>query len=149
MSSKKLVRKVHLQALLILSAYLIVSKIISIKSATDESLLVSFIAPFIFGVVSSFIFLYLFGHEDFFHFIKEVEKVEGKQEKNYLKKFKHYGKIFTVLIIGTVGGPIFSALTVRFLLRRIWSRYLLLTLNSLFSTLLTTALFKGGIRLFA
>ena len=36
--------------------------------------------PYFFGVAAGIIFLYHFSHEDFFHFIKEVEREEKKKE---------------------------------------------------------------------
>jgi uncharacterized membrane protein len=103
----------------------------------------SFLGPFIFGVLTSFIFLYLFSHEDFFHFIKEVEKKEERKEEEYLRKYKHLGKIAAVLAIGAIGGVIFAALTVRLLLINYKYRYLILLISMFFSTIFTVGVAKG------
>jgi uncharacterized membrane protein len=103
----------------------------------------SFLGPFIFGAVMSFMFLYLFSHEDFFHFIKDVEKKEEKKEEQYLKKFKHFGKIVAVFVIALIGGTIFAALTVRLLLAHYKYRYLILLLSMVLSTVFSVGIVKG------
>ncbi len=145
---KPLLRKVHFQAFLFLIIYTILSKTIFIKSVTLSSVALSFFIPYVYGVVAGVIFLYLFNHEDFFHFMKDVEKKEEKKEKGLLKKYLHYGKILSTLIIATVGGPVFSALTIRFLLNRFWYKYLILAVGNIASTAMGVALAKGVIYVF-
>ena len=141
--NKRFIRPIHIQTFFIVVGYLLISKLVFFKFVTGPDLTTSFLGPFIFGVVTSFIFLYLFSHEDFFHFIKEVEKKEEKKEKGYLKKYKHFGKVAAVLIIGTIGGVILAALTVRLLLIHYKYRYLILLISMFFSTIFTVGLAKG------
>ena len=143
MLMKKFLRPVHLQAIIFLIVYNIVSKTIFIKSVLQSVYFITFSGPFIFACVAGAIFLYLLRHEDFFHFIKEVERQEDKKERGYLNKFKHHGKILATLIIATIGGPIFSTLTIRLLLPKYKYPYLLLFIGNIFSTLFSTGLAKG------
>jgi hypothetical protein len=138
-------RPIHLQAVVFLVVYTILSKTIFIKSIASENLAVNFFSPYIFGVAAGIIFLYLLNHADFFHFIKEVEKAERKKENNYLKKYLHFGKVLSTLIIATIGGPVFAALTVRLLLNKVWYKYLLIAAGNLTSTILGVSLAKGAL----
>ena len=140
---KGLIRPVHIQTLFVIVAYLVVSKFVFFKFVTGSNITKAFLGHFIFGVVTSFIFLYLFSHEDFFHFIKEVEEREEKKEDRYLKKYKHFGKVAAVLVIGTIGGVIFAALTTRLLLIHYKYKYLILLISMFFSTAFSVGLVKG------
>lgn len=142
-NKKGFICPVHLQALVIIILYLIISKIVFIKFVTDPSLPISFLGPFVYGAVSSMLFLYLFSHEDFFHFMKEVEREEEKKEKGYIKKYKHFGKVIAVIFVGIIGGTIFAALTARFLLMNYKYKYLILILSMLFSTIVSVGIAKG------
>ena len=88
---KGFIRPIHIQTLLVIIGYLLVSKFVFFKFVIGTDITEAFLGPFIFGVLTSFIFLYLFSHEDFFHFIKEVEEREEKKEGRYLKIYKHFG----------------------------------------------------------
>lgn len=143
-----LIRGVHIQAIFFLVVYTIISKAVFIKSITSSNMFIVFLVPYFFGITAGIIFLYLFNHEDFFHFMKEVEKEDGKKEKKYLKRFKHYGKIISTLIIAAIGGPIFSALTIRFLLNNVWYRYILIAVGNIASTLFAIFFTGGLLRLF-
>ena len=147
LSVKKFFRKIHLHTLLVLVVYFSVSKIVFVHSLLNKNLFNSFLFPFVFGVIASFVFFFLFNHDDFFHFIKEIENAEKKKEKKYVRSFKHWGKVATAVIAGTVGGPILSALSVRLLLRRNKFRFVFLILNSVLSTVWTTSVLKGGYNL--
>lgn len=137
----------HLQAVVLTVIYLVVSKIVFVNFVINKNILVAFFGPYIFGVLTSFMFLYLFSHEDFFHFMKEVEKKEKKKENEYLKKYKHLGKIAAVMVIGTIGGTILAALTVRLLLAHLKYRYLVLLIAMFFSTIFTVGIAKGLLNL--
>lgn len=141
--NKSFFRPVHLQAIIFLVVYNIISKTVFLKSLLHSEYFINFIGPFLFSCMAGSIFLYLFRHEDFFRFIKEVERQESKKEKGYLKRFAHHGKILTTLIIATIGGPIFSALTIRLLLPKYEHPYVLLFVGNIFSTLFSTGLAKG------
>jgi hypothetical protein len=140
---KKFIRPIHVQTLFIIVGYLIISKLVFFKFVTGPNITMSFLGPFIFGIVTSFIFLYLFSHEDFFHFIKDVEKKEEKKESQYLRKYKHFGKVLATLIIGAIGGTILASLTTRLLLTHYRYKYLILLVSMFFSTMFTVGLAKG------
>lgn len=142
---KPLLRSVHLQAIVLMLFYTLLSKFIFVKSITSDSYYINFFGPYIYGVVAGAIFLYLFSHEDFFHFIKDIEKQQKTKESKYLKKYIHYGKVICSLIVATVGGPVFSALTVRLLLNRVWFKYILIAIGNIPSTVLAVAMGKGAL----
>ena len=136
-------RPIHLQAIIFLIVYNLLSKTIFIKSILSNNYLVNFFGPYLFGVVFGSIFLYLLKHEDFFHFMKEVEREEKGKEKKFLKKFLHHGKVLATLIITAIGGPIFGALTIRLLLPRYKYSLPLLYIGNIFSTILNVGIAKG------
>ncbi|MFA6007531.1 MAG: hypothetical protein WC784_02710 [Candidatus Shapirobacteria bacterium] len=139
---------IHLETIAVLVGYFLVSNFILVKSLAHANVYVSFLVPLIFGVGSSWTFLYLFSHQDFWHFIKNLADQEKKQENKYLGKFKHYGKIFTCILISAFGGPIFLALTTRFLFSEKENRYLIVTASNIVSTLLIVAVAKGFLGIF-
>ena len=136
-------RLVHLEAIAILIVYFIVSNFILVVSVANASIYISFFAPLLFSVLSTFVFLYLFGHNDFFHFIINFEKEEKGNEKKYLNRFKHFGKIIICILISVIGGPIFLALTVRYLFSESKKRYLIALISTLISTIFSVAFAKG------
>ena len=142
-TNKHFVRPVHIHTLLFTLGYAFLSRFIFIKSVVNQNIFISFLVPFIFGLIACVVLLYLFNHEDFFHFIKDVEKKERKTEKKYLKKYYHHSKILACVLIGTVGGSFFLALTIRFLLNRFAYRYLVIIISVFCSTLLSMGLAKG------
>jgi hypothetical protein len=72
-----------------------------------------------------------------------IEKEEKGQEKKYLDKFSHYGKIAASIIVGAIGGPIFLALTIRFLFSKSENRYLIAFVSTLVSSIFMVSLAKG------
>ncbi len=142
-NKKGFFRPIHLKAFFIIAGYILASRIVFFKFVTGSNMILSFLGPFVFGVLMSFIFLYLFSHEDFFHFIREVEKKEERKEGEYLRKYKHFGKIAAVIVISLIGGTIFAALTVRLLLAHYKYRYLILLVSTFVSTVFTVSLAKG------
>lgn len=144
---KGFLRPIHFQALLFTLAYYGISKFVFIESVANKNLLISFIGPFSFGVVSCLVFLYLFSHEDFFHFIKSLEKKENGKEKKFLKKYYHHSRIFASILIGVIGGTLFLALTVRFLINRFSYKYIVIVVASFLSTLVSVGIAKGFLSL--
>ena len=140
---KPFFRPVHLQAILFLIVYNILSKTLFVKFILSSNYYINFLGPYIFGVLAGSAFLYLLRHEDFFHFMKEVEEVEKRKEKKLIKKFLHHGKILAILIITTIGGPIFGALTIRLLLPKYKYSFALLATGNILSTILGVGLAKG------
>ena len=137
-----------MEALVVVVAYFIVSNFVLVSSVANKNILISFLVPLVFGMITSFAFLYLFGHQDFFHFIKKFENEEREKEKKYLKKFRHFGKIVACVLVSAVAGPIFLALTVRFLFSKSDNRYLMTLISTLISTVFIVALAKGFLGIF-
>lgn len=144
---KEFFRPVHLQAAAVLIAYFFISNFVFVGSLAHPNFFVSIFALLVFGTLSTFAFLYLFSHKDFFHFIAKFEKEEEAKEQKYLGKFSHYGKILACMLVGVVGGPIFLALTIRFLFSKYQNRYLIAFLSVLIPTLIQVAIAKGFLRL--
>ncbi len=147
---KKFFRPIHLQALVALVIYNILSKWFFFKFVLSQNLFISLIGPYIYGVIAGVLMLYLFSHEDFFPWAREIEKNEDEKEKKWLHKFIHHGKILATFIIGTIGGPIFTALTLRILFHKkpFLFKFLLLAIINLPATILSVSLAKGIIRIF-
>ena len=142
-AKKGFFRIVHLEAIAILMVYFIVSNFVLVGSVANASIYISFFVPILFSVLSTFVFLYLFGHKDFFHFIRNFEREEKGNEKKYLDRFKHFGKIIICILISAIGGPIFLALTIRFLFSKSENRYLIALISTLISTIFLVAFAKG------
>lgn len=135
-------------AVFILGGYFVLSKINLVSALTRESIFTSFLQLYLFGIFFACLFLFIFSHEKFFTFAKDIEKEESKKEKKYLKKYMHHGKVFTTFVIGAVGGPFFSSLTARLLLNNYSFKYLLVILANIPSTILTVAASRGLIQIF-
>lgn len=133
----------HFVAVVVLVCYFFISKINLVNALANKSLVISFLQIYLFGVFFACIFLYIFSHEKFFTFGKEIEKIENNTEKKYLARYLHHGKILATFIIGVVGGPVFSSLSARFLLNNFKYKYLVLILADLPSSLFTILLGKG------
>jgi hypothetical protein len=140
-------RPVHLQAAVLLIAYYFISNFIFVGSIAHSNISVSFLVPLTFGTLSTFVFLYLFSHEDFFHSIASLEGQEKGKEKKLLGKFGHYGNILACMLVSAVGGPIFLALTIRFLFSGKENRYLIAFISVLVPTIIMVSIAKGLIKL--
>mgnify|MGYP001588608166 CR=1 FL=1 len=134
---------IHLMAVFILGSYFVLSKINLVNALTKETVIGSFIQLYLFGISFACLFLYIFSHEKFFPFAKDIEKQEQKKEKKFLKKYVHHGKLLGTFIIGAIGGPVFSSLTARFLLNNYWYKYLIVILANIPSTIFTLGLGRG------
>lgn len=134
---------IHLIAVFILGGYFVISKINLVNALTKENLIISYLQLFIFGTIFTYLFLYLFSHEKFFPFAKEIEDKEKEKEKKYLSKYLHHGKLLGTFLIGVVGGPIFLSLTTRLLLNNFKHKYLFIFVTSFVSTLVAFGIGKG------
>jgi hypothetical protein len=83
------------------------------------------------GGLTGIILLFFFLHDDSFQTARELERKEAKIEKKWLRRFSHSGKIFTVVAIETISGPIFGALTVRILMPKYKYKYVLVALANI------------------
>ncbi len=136
-------RPIHLKALLLLFIYTILSKTILFKSIVSSKFEIWFLGPLVFGVLTAYGFLYLFSHEDFFHFVKEIEREESSKEKRLLHKHLHFGKVLAVVTISAVGGTILAALTTRILLNKYKFKYIVLLISMFISTIVSVGFAKG------
>lgn len=139
---------IHLIAVFILGGYFVLSKVNLVNALTRESSLLIFLQLYLFGVFFACFFLFIFSHEKFFPFAKDIEKQEAKNEKKYLKKYLHHGKVLSTFIIGAIGGPIFSSLTARLLLNNFKLKYLVIILANIPSTIFTVGVGSGFISVF-
>lgn len=133
----------HLMAVGVLAFYFIISKVNLAHAFLNNNIVNTFIQLFAFGTVFSFVFLYIFSHEKFFPFAKEIEKKEEAKEKSYLKKYLKHGKIIATFLIGVIGGPVFLSITTRLLLNDFRFRYLFVAITSFVSTAVTLSAGKG------
>ncbi len=134
---------IHLIAVFILGGYFVLSKVNLVHALANPIFIISFLQLFVFGTFFSFLFLYIFSHEKFFPFAKDIEKSEKAKEKKYLSKYLHHGKVLATFIIGVIGGPIFLSLTLRMLLNKFRQKYLFVPLTSFVSTAFTFVVGKG------
>ncbi len=152
MSTKKhrepIFKPVHFQAALFLFVYFGLSSLIFSWFVSMGAGHMIFTGPFLYGLVTTFVFLYLFTHEDFFKFLKQIEKTEKKKEDKYLNKYLKYGKYAACLVIGQVGGSIFLALTIRLMFAKSKNKYWIAFVCVLINTIIAVALAKGLLSVF-
>ncbi len=129
--------KIHLIAVFILGSYFVLSKINLVHALSNPNFIISFLQIYLFGIFFACLFLFIFSHEKFFTFAKDIEKQEQAKEKTFLKKYIHHGKILATFVIGVIGGPVFSALTARILLNNFSLKYFLIIIANIPSTLFT------------
>lgn len=139
---------IHLIAVFILGGYFVLSKVNLVNALTNQNTTIAFLQIYLFGIFFACLFLFIFSHEKFFPFAKDIEKQEIKKEKKYLKKYMHHGKMLATFLVGVVGGPAFSSLTARILLNNYWYKYLVVIIANIPSTMLTTGLGKSLITFF-
>lgn len=137
-------KSIHFKAFAIWALYSLVTKgVFLIVLPKAFNLYFAFITNTIFDILFGVIFLYLFSHEDFFKFARQIERENQEKEGKLIKKFKHFGKIFSSLAATVIGGPMIGALAVRFLLPKYQYRYLLIGLFSALSATIWLGIGKG------
>jgi len=109
-------RKIYIRAVVAWLSYSIVGKIIFINAVLWRSTIVAYVIVILFSILFSVVFLYIFSHEDIFKFAKVIEKMEMKKEKKWLDRFSRFHRIVSIVLIGTLFGPLFLALTVKLLI---------------------------------
>lgn len=130
----------HIFAVCLLGGYFIVSKLNSFHAMSRGDIVGSFVQLYLFGIFFACLFLYIFSNDKFFAFAREIEKNQKAKEKRYLNKYLHHGKVLATLIIGSLGGPVFSSLTARLLLNKYWYKYLVVILANVPSTLFSVGI---------
>ena len=140
---KKNIKKIYLQAIVAVFVYVGLGHVILISSALSQNMIRSYGVPLAYGILGGISFLYIFSHEDFFKFAKVIEKREQKHEKELLRLLKHHGKIWTTMTVGSIGGPIFGALTTRLLLATSKYKYLVVTFSTALWSIMITSLYRG------
>ncbi|KKR73214.1 MAG: hypothetical protein UU16_C0027G0004 [Candidatus Woesebacteria bacterium GW2011_GWA2_40_7] len=135
-TKNRLFRLVQLQAIAFVVVYFLISNLFVVKFITNPNIYISFFSSLIFGSVSVFAFLYLFSHQNFLPFFKNLQGSQDKKEKKYLKSYIKYGKFLACIIVGILGGPIFLALTIRFLFPRSKNKYLIGFVSTFVSTVI-------------
>lgn len=141
------IRLIHLKALVVLGMYYAFANVVVVQAIRTGNTSLSYVIPFIYGTLASLVFLYIFSHEDFFRFARDIKKSKMKTERKYLRKFRHLGKSMAVVVIGLIGGPVFGALSARLLFTRGFYPYALLIVTSIPSTILTVSIYTGAIKL--
>jgi len=134
---------IHLIAVFILVGYFVLSKVNLVHALSNENLTISFLQIYLFGIFFACLFLYIFSHDKFFPVARQIEKEEKNKENKYLKKYIHHGKILATFLIGVIGGPVFSSLTARLLLKNYAFKYLVVVIANIPSTLFTLGIGWG------
>jgi|SRR3989344_3571944 len=114
---------VHLQAVGLWIGYSVLTKILLGSQVASADLVRAYATTAVFGIAFSVTFLYLFSHERFFKFMREVELKAKKKEEGWIRRLKHAGKVLTTLVIGAFGSPLYIALVMRLFWPRSKYRY--------------------------
>lgn len=139
-----MLKSIHLKALVVWGIYSVVTKgALLVGIAKSGPAFVVYLLNIFFSVFFGIIFLYFFSHEDFFKFAREIEKENSKKERIWVRRFMHYGKLFSSLIIGILAGPLIGALAVRFLLPKYQFKYLVVSLSSALSATIWLGIARG------
>ncbi len=127
-------KSIHIQAIIFWLVYEVFTKgsfVFGVsKSATIGN---AYLFNMFFSILFGLIFLYIFNHEDFFKFAKEIENKNSKKEKEWEHKLQHSGKLFSSFLIGILSGPLIAALAVRFLQPKSKYKYFLIIIISALS----------------
>jgi predicted permease len=113
----------------------------------NQNIFISFLISLVFGIVSTIVFLYLFIHQSSSKFVRKLKQVEENNEKKYLKNFLHFGKFLACTLISLIGGPIFLALTVKFLFPHSPHKYRIAIAVSIISNIIFVSFSKGLLRI--
>lgn len=143
-----MLKSVHFQALTVWIIYTVITKgsfLIGMSKNWEGRDV--YLLNIVFSVIFGLLFLYLFSHEDFFSFAKEIEKKNSKKEKNLLHRFQHLGKFLASVLIGVMSGPLVGALAVRFLLHKSKYKYFVIIISSALSATIWLGIARGVIPL--
>lgn len=136
----KFFKKIHLIAFIIIFVYFLLSQF-NLSSALNQKDLLSFVQVFVFSLFFFITFLFMFSHDDFFKFIKDLEKIESKGERKIIDRY-HNHRIIVCMVIGSLFGPIAGSLAIRIALNKYKNKYLLTIPMSILYTLFLVILYK-------
>lgn len=117
--------RVHFLALLTWVGYTVLSRTLQFGETTTVNVEKAYLLSAIFNIVFVILFLYLFSHDKFFEFAREIEMRAKKKEKGYTNMARHWGKLIMTGIVGLTGSPLYIALTIRLFWPKLKSKYLL------------------------
>jgi len=109
-------KKLYIKAIAVWLFYAIAGKIIFVNAVLWSSTTIAYVTVILFSILFSVVFLYIFSHEDFFKFAKVIERMEMEKEKKWLNRFSRFHRTTSIVLIGTLLGPLFLALTVKLLI---------------------------------
>lgn len=141
-----MLKSIHFKAFAVWAIYTAVTKG-SFLAGMSESVTPpnAYMINIIFSVIFGLLFLYLFSHQDFFKFAKEIEKNNSKAERRWEHRLLHFGRLFSAFLIGVATGPLIGALAIRFLVPRHKYKYVLIVTSSTISAILWLGLTRGAI----
>ncbi len=135
-SKYKYMKKRHfVEVVSIIAIHSLLSWVVWLVSVRSNLIIFTAGLPFVYGIFSAMIFLFIFTHDRVITLARLLEEKEEHVEEKFLKKFKHHSRIFTSLVVGILGGPILGALTTRMLLPRFPYKYEIVIISSIISTL--------------
>lgn len=139
------IRSIYIKAMFLYTAYFVLTKYVLIASSLNKDS--QYFFQISINIFFALIFLYLFENDNFFKFIKVIEKKEIKKEKKLEKQYLHFGKTLAAIIIALLTGPLVGALTFRFLVVKSFMRYVILVLSIIISSSGILFFAKGVINL--
>mgnify|MGYP001601937072 CR=1 FL=1 len=140
----KYLKPIYIQAFFILIVYTLITKVLFFQAVLWRNEILAYGLTSLVSALFGVLFLYLFGHKDFFPFAKIIEKKGLKREKKFLHYFSHFSRYTTTFLIALVGGPLFAALSARFLIHRKINRYIVVFSACFISTILWLGYAKGA-----
>ena len=144
--------KKHFKYALIVGVLLFIHSVLSwaiLLFATHASgFFLSFVPPFLFGILTTLFFLYVFNHDGVIKIAKYLEDKEKNTQRKWSKKLARTGKVVTTILIGLLLGPIMLALAIKLFIPKSRWKYLIIIFVIFFSTLYYMIFLKGAASLF-
>lgn len=108
-------RRLNPKDTFIFVTFVVISYLITFYCLAHPNIIFGSISLTLFNSLSSFVFIYLFNHQNSFPVIKNIELSNQKKQKKYLKRFLKFGKFIATILMGLIGGPILLSLSVKLL----------------------------------
>jgi hypothetical protein len=141
------IKRVHLTAIIIWLIHSFIEKALLVRMLTLSNTFLAYAIEALHSTLTALFFLYLFSHEDFFKFAKDIEKKQKKNEKKTLKFFKHTGKLIASFLICLFISNVLLALVVRLFYRKKSTRYWVAGIISFITGIIWFAIYKGAIQI--